>query len=157
MFELARNCCLQSCQKVWLLQIAFTVHGNVIMNLLKYERITPRTVRRLNILGLYLIKERVFNSKMLGQAEIWKNSLLPFFSFFFFNVERFRNLRVSSLHRGHAKLFCIFPILVYVLSKRAQSVSFLCFSSKVMETSTTLINYAAVAIINQRVFKLNPD
>ena len=32
---------------------------------------------------------------------------------------------MSSLHRGHANLLCIVPILVYVLPKRALSCPFL--------------------------------
>ena len=33
---------------------------------------------------------------------------------------------VSSLHRGHANLFCIVPILVYVLLKWARLLNFVC-------------------------------
>ena len=38
------------------------------------------------------------------------------------NIEKIRNasrICMSSLHRGHANLLCIVPILVYVLPKRA--------------------------------------
>ena len=33
---------------------------------------------------------------------------------------------ISSLHRGHANLLCIFPVLVYVLLKRALETCLLC-------------------------------
>jgi len=36
----------------------------------------------------------------------------------FKNVKRFTNLRVNPCARGHAKLLCIVPILVYVLPKQ---------------------------------------
>ena len=40
------------------------------------------------------------------------------------NMEQFMDLRVI-LHRGHANLLCIVPILVYVLPKRALDLYFL--------------------------------
>lgn len=44
--------------------------------------------------------------------------------FLLFNVEHFMNFH-SSLHRGPANLLCIIPILVYVLPKWAQYITFL--------------------------------
>ena len=44
---------------------------------------------------------------------------ISFFFLFFFLIWNASQICMSSLHRGHANLLCIVPILVYVLPKRA--------------------------------------
>ena len=54
-------------------------------------------------------------------------------SFFFFLIWNASRICVSSLHRGHANLLSIVPILVYVLPKRALLVTLaegsICYSN----------------------------
>ena len=46
---------------------------------------------------------------------------------FFFKIWNASQICMSSLHRAHANLLCIVPILVYVLPKRAPYISYLWF------------------------------
>ena len=43
---------------------------------------------------------------------------------FFFLIWNASRICISSLHRGHANLLCIIPILVYLLPKRALFIDF---------------------------------
>ena len=69
-------------------------------------------------------------------------------SFFFFSwrlkIRNASRICVSSLRRGHANLLCIFPILVYVLPKRAPSFFIFCTHS---QNSSTMPNIATTMFL----------
>ena len=56
-----------------------------------------------------------FVEDLLEEREGWSQVLAELF---FFNMERFRNLRVI-LVQGHDNLLCVVPVLAYVLPKQA--------------------------------------